>query len=363
MAKDQTLTSDSEIEIEEEDSLEEDIFPDRYSISSYGADYVVDSLVKRMEIKDIYIPEFQREFIWTQIQSSRFIESLLLGLPVPGIFLSKDEDTRKLLVIDGQQRLRTLEYFYGGIFGSSKKEFSLIGVQKRFEGLTYKTLSQEDRRQLNDSIIHATIIRQDSPQEDNTSVHHIFERLNTSGTPLTHQEIRATIYLGEFNDLLEELNNNPDWRNIYGRKSKRRKDQEFILRFFALLYNLENYSPPMRKFLNRFMLINRHLQKISKSELINIFTKTVEVISKNLGNKAFRLTTALNAAVFDAVMVGVAKRLLKGPIRNDKLFQQKYENLLKAESFNKAIETGTTAQTNSVKNRISEASKAFENVE
>ena len=209
---------------------------------------MVDALVKRMESEDIYIPPFQREFIWTPLQSSRFIESLLFGTPVPGIFLSKDDDTKKLLVIDGQQRLRTLEYFYGGIFEASKKEFSLTGVQKRFEGLTYKRLSQVDRRQLNDAIIHATIIRS-APQEDDTAVHHIFERLNTAGTPLTHQEIRATIYLGEFNDLLEELNNDDNWRKVYGRKSKRRKDQEFILRFFALFYNLDSYSPPMRKFL------------------------------------------------------------------------------------------------------------------
>ena len=362
MIEDQTL-EDQEIEIEDEDSLEEDIFPDRYSISSYGADYVVDALVKRMESDDIHIPPFQREFIWSQIQSSRFIESLLLGLPVPGIFLSKDDESRKLLVIDGQQRLRTLQYFYGGIFGASKKEFSLIGVQKRFEDLTYKKLSQEDRRQLNDSIIHATIIRQDAPQEDNTSVHHIFERLNTFGTPLTHQEIRATIYLGEFNDLLEVLNDNIDWRKVYGRKSKRRKDQEFILRFFALFYNLDKYSPPIRKFLNNFMFKNRHLKQVGKNELSKIFTSTIEVISKNLGNKAFRLTRALNAAVFDAVMVGVAKRLQNGPIKNDKNFLKQYEKLLKSDPFKKAIETGTTAKTNSVRNRIDEATKAFGNVE
>ena len=113
-----------EVEIEDI-SEEEDLFPERYLISSYGADYVVDSLVKRIQSGDIYIPPFQRQFIWTQKQSSRFIESLLLGLPVPGIFLSKDDDTKKLVVIDGQQRLRSLQFFYEGIFANTGKQFTL----------------------------------------------------------------------------------------------------------------------------------------------------------------------------------------------------------------------------------------------
>lgn len=362
MSNTQLNISNSEVEIEDSIEEEEPVFPERYSISSYGADYVVDSLVKRIQTGDIYIPKFQREFIWTRKQSSRFIESLLLGLPVPGIFLSKDEDSRKLVVIDGQQRLRTLQFFYEGIFANTKKEFALVNVQKKFEDKTYKTLSPEDRRQLDDSIIHATIIRQEAPQEDNTSVHHIFERLNTSGTPLTHQEIRATMYLGEFNSLLEELNENIDWRNIYGRKSQRRKDQEFILRFFSLFYNFENYAPPMRVFLNDFMFNNRHLTKYSGKELKNIFFNVVALISKTLGQKAFRLTSALNAAVYDAVMVGIANRIEKGIVNNGDDFIKAYQRLLKSKKFINAIETGTTAQVSSVKTRIEEAKKAFESV-
>lgn len=76
----------------------------KYLINSYGADYTIDSLVQRINRGDIYVPSFQRSFVWSINQASKFIESLLLGLPVPGIFLSKDVD-RKLVVIDGQQRL------------------------------------------------------------------------------------------------------------------------------------------------------------------------------------------------------------------------------------------------------------------
>lgn len=360
MADDKTLNNIEEIEIEDYDEEIQDLFPERYSISSYGADYVVDSLVKRIKSEDIYIPSFQRQFIWSPKQASSFIESLLLGLPVPGIFLSKDEDTKKLVVIDGQQRLRSLEYFYEGFFPTSYKQFTLIGVQKKYEGKSYKTLDPEDRRQLDDSIIHATIIRQESPSQDNTSVYHIFQRLNTSGTPLTHQEIRSTIYLGEFNNLIEVLNENPNWRTIFGKKSLRKKDEEFILRFFALYFDYNNYSPPMRLFLNNFMQVHRNLKNLNKDKLKELFEKVVILIDDSLGKLAFRQTKSLNAAIFDAVMVGLANQLERVSVKDREQFKLLYQELLDSPKFQKNIETGTTAQSNSVKNRIEEAIAKFE---
>jgi len=104
----------------------------------------------------IFIPQFQRSFVWSINQASRFIESLLLGLPVPGIFLSKEPETGKLLIIDGQQRLKTLQYFYQGVFHNGR-EFSLQNVQDRLLGKTHRTLDQTDKNILDDSIIHATV--------------------------------------------------------------------------------------------------------------------------------------------------------------------------------------------------------------
>src|SRR5207248_1649368 len=156
-----------------DDAAEEPtVAPIQYDISSFGADYDVEGLVRRLERKDILIPPFQRNYVWTQKDASRFIESLLLGLPVPGIFLAREPDTNKLLVLDGQQRLKTLQFFYDGFFNpqeESKKQqvFRLINVQPKFEGLTYDTLEEQDKIKLNDSLIHATIINQESPQDDN----------------------------------------------------------------------------------------------------------------------------------------------------------------------------------------------------
>ncbi|MGH2558524.1 MAG: DUF262 domain-containing protein, partial [Thermomicrobiales bacterium] len=193
-------------DIEEQDES----VPIRYDITSYGADYPVDSLVDRLNSGAIYVPKFQRGYVWTIKQASRFIESLLLGLPVPGIFLARERGTQKLIVIDGQQRLQTIRDFYRGVFGDSQKEFALNlnspGVTNPLHGLTYRTLPEDDKRQLADSIIHATIIRQDEPSDGQSSIYSIFERLNTGGTKLEPQEIRASIYHGEFSRLLGQLN-------------------------------------------------------------------------------------------------------------------------------------------------------------
>jgi len=107
-----------------------------------------------------------------------------------------------------QQRLRTLQFFYEGQFKPTGQVFELKGVQPEFEKKTYETLAVEDRRRLDDSVMHATIVKQDKPEEDNSSIYYIFERLNTGGTLLMPQEIRSSIFQGELNDLLKELNQN-----------------------------------------------------------------------------------------------------------------------------------------------------------
>jgi hypothetical protein len=351
----------------EEDFEEEsdDVLPFKYSITSYGADYPVDSLVKRMNNGSIYVPPFQRGYVWKIRQASRFIESLLLGLPVPGIFLAREQDSQKLLVIDGQQRLCTIQYFYEGVFKSkgTKKEFSLEGVTERFTGITYQTLSEENKRKLDDSILPATIIKQDEPSDDDGSIYHIFERLNTGGEKLKAQEIRACIYHGEFNQLLGELNENSAWRDIYGAVDLRMQDQELILRFLALHFDGENYRKPMKGFLNKFMGGNRHLDLHTGESIKKVFAETVEVAHRCLGKKAFRPRRKINAAVFDAIMVGLSHRLRHGPITDSDSVVEIYQTLLQDDEFRAVtVETARTTEGSTVRDRLDRAIHAFEGV-
>lgn len=329
----------------------QEVIPFTYSIASYGADYPVDSLVKRIENKDILVPTFeheeqladdvdafQREYVWPRPKADRFIESLLLGLPVPGIFLVK-EDTGRLLVLDGHQRLHTLHSFYSGVIQG--REYSLAGIQERFIGKTYKTLDVEDRRRLDDSIIHATIVKQEEPSEDWSSIYSIFERLNTGGIALQPQEIRMALYHGPFSALLRELNAVTEWRKLIGPVSRRLKDAELILRFFALLYYRHDYKSPMKEFLNRYMATNRTLSKQDADELKGIFTETSSAILEALGDDAFRPERAVNAALVDALMVGVGVAIQGDGIDHGKINEARAA-LLNDKEFVDAISTGTS---------------------
>ena len=337
--------SNTETEVEDILSSEEEI-PFKYSITSYGADFTLDGLVRRIQDGDIVVPSFQRGYVWNQKQASLLVESFLMGLPVPGIFLSQEED-QTLLVIDGQQRLRTLQYFCEGFFGPesprlSDKKFALTDVSEPFEGKTYKGLSPQDRRQLDNSLLHATIVKQNESADGNSSIYLLFERLNTQGIQLQPQEIRNSIYRGAFNEALKELNENQRWRHIFGKVHSCAKDQELILRFLALYFDGDNYSRPMKGFLNVYMDKNRDLKLNTREEVSQAFVPTMELIDKVLSRRAFRPTATLNAAVFDAVMVATARRLERGAIANLVEFEQKYDELLGNEEFISATRSGTT---------------------
>ena len=355
------LELDEEPIIDAWDEEVEESLPYRYTITSYGADYPVDGLVKRMKSDAILVPTFQRGYVWSLPKASRFIESLLLRLPVPGIFLSREQTTEKLLVIDGQQRLRTLQYFYDGVFEPSGVAFALKGVQSIYEGKTHKTLSEEDRLVLDDSIIHATVVKQDEPSDDDSSIYQVFERLNTGGLQLAAQEIRTCIYHGAFAKLLKELNETASWRSVFGKPNIRMRDQELILRVLALHLYQDKYEKPMKEFLNQFMGKNRHLQLVDAETISTIFTSTSDVIFEALGSDAFRPKQLLNAAVLDAVMVGVARRLESGPVAAVAAITDQYRALMQNPAFVGATEAKTSNE-ETVQTRLNLATEAFKDV-
>ena len=340
----------------EDDAIGEQI---RYTVTSYGADMPVDGIVSRLDRQDIVIPDFQRGFVWSRAQSSRFIESLILGIPVPGIFLFKDPDSSKLIVVDGQQRLRTLQAFHKGKVDG--REFSLVGVGPEFQGKTYGTLAAPDRRQLDDAVVHATIFQQDEPRADRSSMRMVFERLNTAGTPLAPQEIRDCVYQGRLSQLLSDLAGNAHWRSLYGPRNKRRKEEEIILRFLALYYSLESYRRPMKGFLDGFMAEHRNVEEVEACEFRKRFTSVTCVVDEALGPSGLRPDRNLNVAVLDAVFVGMSHRLDRGPIKDMDTLRRAHKALLGEIRANRLHTEGTTDE-HRVRDRIRYAVDAYRSV-
>jgi len=359
---DEAQTDDS-TRIEDELGDEHTVPAVSYEINSYGADFDVDGLVSRLKRGDILIPTFQRDYVWTIRDASRFIESLLLGLPVPGIFFDREQTTQKLLVIDGQQRLKTLDYYFSGFFdprseSRTRKVFKLVEVQKRFNDRTYEELDEPDQVRLRDSIIHATIVQQDSPSDDDTSVYHIFERLNTGGRRLLPQQIRAAISHGPLMDMIGLANQYEPWRRIFGPRHKAMKDQELILRFLALYVNRATYKQPMTEFLSSFAQKNREASPAKTGELAALFRDTIDLAWKIAGAKAFRIERAFNAAVFDSMMIALAYRRHSDKAKDLLAMQQAYNGLLTDEEYRR-VTSRATANEENLKRRIDMARAAF----
>ena len=317
----------------------------RLEVEYYGADFPVDTLVKRMAEKEFIIPGFQRKYVWKEEEASRFIETLLLGLPSPSLFLAKDKFSKKYLVIDGQQRLKTLQYFFQGFFEEGTV-FKLKNVVQDLEGLTYSTLPPSERRELDNAIIHCIII---SESYDPRGIFYLFERLNTTGTPLNPQEIRNAIYHGSFSQLLQDLSSNKTWRELYGKDDIRANEQEHILRFLALHFDLENYSGNMKNFLNQFMLKNKDLDIISENQMKNIFIKTIDFLKNCIGSKVFYEKKKFQI-LFDSVMLLTAQELEKG-LECSK-FKKFYELLINDKHFWSFSQPSTTNRKNLMTRRL-----------
>ncbi len=325
--------------------------PFKYDIAYYGADLDIKSLVQRIRQEKIIIHDFQRKFVWKISNSSRFIESILLGFPIPGIFLAQEKD--KYFVIDGQQRLKSLFFFYEGLF-NKQQVFQLKDVVKEYVGLTYEDLLESDKRNLDNAVMHATIVTQENHKKNDTSIYYVYERLN--GQCLSPQEIRCVVYHGKLVELVNSLNEYPNWRLIVGEKSPKLKDQELIMRFLAMYFSSQEYSPPMLHFINVFTKLHQNPSSQFINEAKKTFIKVIDAFWEALGKKAFRGTaSALNAATFDSMMYGLAHRIKMGNVPKSEQIAKVHNSLLANSDYIKA----TMQLTANVALRLTKAKDGF----
>lgn len=272
-----------------------------YAITQFGTSADVETIYKRLERGKYYIPDFQREYIWNDKMASRLIESIIMGLPIPAIFLAKNIDNENYYIIDGQQRLISIRRYYNN-------EFSLKETFRTINNKTYTELKEEHRDRLNDYSLQLIMIRQEKPDNNNDSIYKIFERINTEGTKLYPQEIRTAAYHGKFNNLLSDYAKDERWINFINPKNNRKNHEELILRFFALYFDIDNYKPPMKHFLNVYMSKNKNLALHNKSKLDNIFNRTFTIVNNKLTKEDICLSGSnrINTQLLDSILVGIA---------------------------------------------------------
>lgn len=326
---------------------DEEVYTD-YEITNYPIFFTLAECARKYS-KDsgvFVVPDFQRHPVWSDQKKAKLIESFLLGLPVPPIFLYTEKGI-SFKIIDGLQRVHTIYSFFNN-------EFKLIGLNKRCPYLNKKfyELTDDYKQKLENSILPATIIKQTNPIDD-SSVYLIFERLNTGGEKLNNMEVRRCIGYGALLKTLEQINLDHNWRKIIGTDEPHNRflDLELVLRVFAL-YEAE-YTSPMKAFLNEYMEKNK---EDTKNEIAEKFQQAIAIIYQQLGEKPFTLKgNKPNYSVLDSVIVSVMKNLQMSNLK-DKFFE-----LLSDYEFKAIYEAGQgTMSTKAVKDRLNVAGRILQ---
>ena len=285
------LQFDSDVESEDESvvvladgQFPKKIITDKFDreVRSFCEDYEDGTLVLR--------PDFQRHFIWSDAKSSRLIESALLDVPLPTVYLF-EEPGGKISVIDGQQRLTAFVSFVRGDFLDSDRAFALSGLKvlKGLNGKKFSGLEEGLRRKIRKTTIRSITFMKGS---DPDLKFEVFERLNAESTSLKDQELRNCVYRGPYNDLLKRLSGNDEFRFLMGLQKgpeKRMRDVENVLRFAAFYHaNYLGYMPPMKRFLNCDMERHQNISDKDAKALEEAFKQTTRSIRSLLGSKAFK---------------------------------------------------------------------------
>lgn len=319
----------------------------KYELMNYPADITLGGYVDHWDRGELIVPEFQRLYVWDRVKASKLVESFLIGLPVPGVFLYKERSSSKYLIIDGQQRIMSVIRYMKGTFDEVK--FRLKNVDEKFDGRSFEELDEEDQFKLKGQTLRATIIQQIDPDDD-TSIYQVFERLNTGGVNLNPMEVRQCVSYGPFVRALKDMNEIPSWRKIIGKPKidKRLRDVELVLRCLALGEQSSEYEKPMKGFLNDYMEAHRGDENSNFEEMIENFRSSCDYVLEELGEKPFHLRGRLNYGALDSVMGTVIID------RNTENLAERFRLLLENDEYDDAI-TYNTSDESAVETRFQKA--------
>lgn len=282
--------------------------PEQRRLHTETYDFSIATIHQYLSARNMFIPEFQRRYVWSKIQASRLIESLIIQCPIPVIYLSQERDER-LSVIDGNQRLQSIRKFLNN-------EFELQGLTAypELDGMRFDELDPRFQRHINNRTLRCIVIMKDTHPQVKFDV---FERLNTGAVELSAQELRHGLFHGQLIEWVGQRSKDKVWRDLVrAGNNKRMKAEEFLIRFLALHYGLESYEKPLAIFLNQFAADHRDPDDATISQYSNLFDWTIKGVENIFGDLAFaifdikskyKIISSFNAALFDAEMIAVSR--------------------------------------------------------
>ncbi len=270
-------------------------------------DYTVEFITKKFSNQQFFIPSYQRNFIWPDKNKALFIESVLLGLPIPFMFFVKC-DTGKMEIIDGAQRIQTLSQFVNN-------KFKLKNLKKLNELNGFKFCDLMETRQLKflDIALRVIVLEEGTPTDVRQD---LFNRINTTGIKANDSEVRRGSYPGKFTSFIEECTQNELFIKLCplsDTQVERHERFEFVLRFFAYLNNYHNFVHSVNSFLDEYLIEN--LSDFDQMVFINEFERMLAFVRDNFPNGFAKTATAKSTprVRFEAISIGVGLALRVNP--------------------------------------------------
>lgn len=377
--------------------LEKEVSDERKRLSSDRLDISFGELINLYKNNELIIrPEYQRLFRWSEAQKTALIESILLSIPIPPIFVAEDKNGVWELV-DGLQRVSTFISFFGELKGSGwtidyQEDIDRSGVEeeeeideesgeetggiktinkwtlqegglvKSLQGFNVDNLPTNLKINLKRAVCRVEILR----GESSTSMkYELFKRLNSGGSKLTPQEIRNAIYRGvnpRLNELLLKVSQSKVFKSLTQLSSGKLNelyDQELVLRFFAFYKNAENVNENMEKFLNDFMEITVHNVSFDYDVYESLIMRVLELIYQIEDNKIFRNERNLFVpAYFEGILIGVAQNI-ETYAEDLELLKSKITQLKSDNDFKKYSGTASNSKSR-IRNRLKRVDEIFQ---
>lgn len=289
------------------EEVEKEIIESQKEVDYDVKEFTVELLVQKFDAEEIFVPEYQRNFIWPSDKRSRFIESVVLGLPIPYLFCS-DTDEGRLEIIDGVQRLSTLSAFL-------EDAFVLTDLEKlsSLNGYSYSRMPVSQQRKFKNRSLRMIVLRD---RGDPSVRFDLFERINSGSTELSPAEFRKGAYPGPFYNLILELAKDPKFRRlcpVSEHVAKRGEREELVLRFFAYSDRYKDFSHDVTKFLNDYIRDMNEGNDLEEKR--QLFSDVMEFVSKNFPN-GFRKSPSARSTPrvrFEAIAVGTGLALKERP--------------------------------------------------
>lgn len=320
-------------------------------INTQAYDKSVADIVRMIEDGDINLnPEYQRNYIWDNKKSSLLIESIILNVPIPVVYVSQEEDD-SWTVIDGLQRLNSLNRFF-------QRDFKLTGLEilSELNKSDVKSLNPKALRVLKNGLLRIIVISHDSHPEIKYDV---FMRLNTGAVKLNDQELRNCLFRGKLNETVKEIVKNPEVLLLFNLSEphSRMVDCELILRLLSFYSNfncednsIDNYKGRIKNFINDYLIENKDIKIDELNSLSNLVISTFRAIIEIYGKNAFKristeslYETTLNRSLMDMLFITTAILPIDELLNKKDIIFQKFKELsINDKEFKESITIGTS---------------------